>query len=58
MKASAVLEEVFVNCENCGKNIKPAQGLKDHCDQAHQNYQKVNNTSVTKTFTKTSMKRG
>ena len=36
MKASAVLEEVFVNCDNCGKNIKTAQGLKDHCDQAHQ----------------------
>ena len=37
MKASAVLEEVFVKCDNCCKNFKTAQGLKDHCDQAHQN---------------------
>ena len=40
MKASTVLEEVFVNCDNCGKNIKTAKGLKDHCDQAHQNLPK------------------
>ena len=40
MKASAVLEEVVVNCDNCGKNIKTAQGLKYHCDQAHQNLPK------------------
>ena len=40
MKASAVLEEVFVKCDHCGKNFKTAQGLKDHCDQAHQNLPK------------------
>ena len=37
MKASAVLEEVFVKCDHCGNNFKTAQGLKDHCDHAHQN---------------------
>ena len=42
MKASAVLEEVFVKCDHCGKNFKTAQGLKDHCDQAHQNLPKSN----------------
>ena len=40
MKASAVLEEVLVNCDNCGKNIKTAQGFKDHSEQAHQNLPK------------------
>ena len=40
MKASAVLEEVFVKCDYCGKNFKTTQGLKDHCDQAHQDLQK------------------
>jgi hypothetical protein len=40
MKASVVLEEVFVNCDNCGKNIKPVHGLKEHCDQADQNLPK------------------
>ena len=38
IKAYAVLEEVFVKCDNCGKNFKTAQG--DHCDQAHQNLPK------------------
>ena len=38
-KAFAVLEEE-VNCDNCGKNIKTAQGLKEHCDRAHQNLPK------------------
>ena len=42
MKASAVLEEVFVKFDHCGKNFKTAQGLKDHCDQAHQNLLKSN----------------
>ena len=40
MIASAVLEEVFVKCDNCGKNFKTTQGLKDHYDQAHQNLPK------------------
>ena len=40
MRISAVLEEVFVKCDNYGKNFKTAQGLKDHCDQAHQNLPK------------------
>ena len=40
MKASAVLEEVFVKCDHCGENFKTAQGLKDHCDQAHHNLPK------------------
>ena len=40
MKASAVLEEVFVKCDLCGEKFKTAQGLKDHCDQAHQNLPK------------------
>ena len=40
MKASAVLDEVFVKCDHCGKNFKTAQGLTDHCDQAHQNLPK------------------
>ena len=40
MRASTVLEEVFVKWDNCGKNFKTAQGLKDHCDQAHQNLPK------------------
>ena len=35
MKASEVLEEVFVKCDNCGENFKTTQDLKDHCDQAH-----------------------
>ena len=38
IKAYAVLEEVFVKCDNFGKNFKTAQG--DHCDQAHQNLPK------------------
>ena len=46
MKASTVLEEVFVNCDNCGKNIKTAQGLKDHCDQAHQSLPKSHNQVI------------
>ena len=37
MRASAVLEEVFVKCDNCGKKFKTAPGLTDYCDQAHQN---------------------
>ena len=40
MKASEVLEEVYVKCDNCGKNFKTTQGLKDHCDQAHHNLPK------------------
>ena len=40
MKASAVLDEVFVKCDRFGENFKTAQGLKDHCDQAHQNLPK------------------
>ena len=40
MRASAFLEEVFLKCDNCGKNFKTAQGLKYHCDQAHQNLPK------------------
>lgn len=35
MKASEVLEEVFVKCDNCGENFKTTQDLKDRCDQAH-----------------------
>ena len=31
-KAFEVLEEVFEKCDNCGKNFKTTQGLKDHCD--------------------------
>ena len=59
MKASAVLGEVFVTCDNCDKNIKTAQGLKDHCDQAYQNLPKFTiNTSVNNAITKTSMKMG
>ena len=40
MKASAVLEEVFVNCDNSGKNFKTAQCPKDHCDKTHHNLPK------------------
>ena len=40
MKASAVLEEFFLKCDDCGKIFKTAQGLKDHHDQAHQNLPK------------------
>ena len=40
MRASAVLEEVFVKCDNCGENFKTAKGFKDHCDQAHQSLPK------------------
>ena len=40
MESSAVLEEVFVKCDHCGENFKTAQGLKDHCDQAHHNLTK------------------
>ena len=40
MKAYEVLEEVFVKCDNSGENSKTTQGLKDHCDQAHQNLPK------------------
>ena len=36
MKASDVIEEIFVS-DNCGKNFKTTQGLKDQCDQSHQN---------------------
>ena len=35
MKASEVLEKVFVKCDNCGENFKTTQDLKDRCDQAH-----------------------
>ena len=35
MKASAVLEEVFVKCD-----FKTALALKDHRNQAHQNLPK------------------
>ena len=35
MTASKVLEEVFEKCDDCVKNFKTTQGLKDHCDQAH-----------------------
>ena len=40
MKASAVLEEVFVKYDHSGEKFKTAQGLKDYCDQAHQNLPK------------------
>ena len=40
MKATAVLEEVFVMCDNCGENFKTAQGLKDQYDQPHKNLPK------------------
>ena len=35
MKASEVLKEVFVKCDNNGENFKTTQDLKDRCDQAH-----------------------
>ena len=41
MKASEVLEEVFLKCDNCGKNFKTTQGLKDDYDQAHYNLPKT-----------------
>ena len=37
MKASEVLEEVFAECHNCGRNFKTEQGFKELCDKAHQN---------------------
>ena len=37
MKASEVLEEVFVKCDNCDENLKSTQDLKDCCDQANLN---------------------
>ena len=40
MKASEVLEEAFVKCDNCGENFKTEHGFKDHCDQAHRNLPK------------------
>ena len=58
MKASAVLEEVFVKCDHCGKNFKTAQGLKDVVIKHIRIYQKVINTRVTIAFTKISMKMG
>jgi hypothetical protein len=58
MKASAVLEEVFVNCDHCGKNFKTAQGFKTIVIKHIRIYQKVINTRVTIVLTKTSMKRG
>jgi hypothetical protein len=57
MKASAVLEEVFVKCDHCGKNFQTAQGLKQPFKHIRI-YQKVINTRVTRAFTKTSMKSG
>ena len=36
MKASEVVEEVFLKCDNCGKNFT-TQAWKDHCDQTHHN---------------------
>ena len=38
-KASEVLEEVYLKCDNCGKNFT-SQGLKDHCDQTLHNLPK------------------
>ena len=39
-KASEVLEEVFVKCDNYGVNFKTEEDLNDNCDQAHQNLPK------------------
>ena len=54
MKASAVLEEVFVKCD---QKFKTAQGLKDHCDQAYQNLPKSQKYTGDHSISKTSMKR-
>ena len=35
IKASEILEEVFIKCINCGEDFKTTQGLKNHCDQAN-----------------------
>ena len=32
-KSFEILEEVFIKCDN----FKTTQGLRDHCDQAHNN---------------------
>ena len=40
MKASEILEKVFIKCVNCGENFKTTQGLKDYCDQAYYNLPK------------------
>ena len=37
IKASEVLEEVFLKCDNWGENFKTKPGFKDHRDQAHPN---------------------
>ena len=46
MKASEVLEEVFLNCDNCGENFKTTQRLKDHFDQGHHNLTKIKKIQV------------
>ena len=51
MKASEVLKEVFLKCNNFGENFKTTQGLKDHCDQAHYELPKFFNTSGTTAIT-------
>ena len=33
IKASNFIGKVFVKCDNCGKNFKTEQDLKDHCDR-------------------------
>ena len=51
----------FVKCDNCGKNFKTTQCLKDHCDQAHQNLPKSHKHKCDQCCfgnTKTTMKRG
>ena len=48
MKASEVLEEVFVKCDNCGQNFKTTQDLKDNCDQTHYNLPKSHKYSCDK----------
>ena len=58
MKDCAVLEEVFLKCDHCGKNFKTAQGLKDVVIKHIRIHQKVINTRVTIAFTKISMKMG
>ena len=56
MKASAVLEIVFVKCDNCCKNFKTEQGFKDHCDKPHQNLPKSHKYEWTNAIPKTSIK--